>query len=116
MKSNKVYSLIESGILKFNTGYYKAAIEEYNKALEIDPNSCEAYLNRSLAQYNLGEFQESISDCNKVIELNPLLAVAYYNRGIAKVRLGNKKGGALDFKKAGKMGIPSALDAVKQYC
>ena len=36
----------EKGIAKSNLGDYKGAIQDYNKAIELDPNLAEAYLNR----------------------------------------------------------------------
>ena len=50
---------------------YENAIEDYNKAIEQNPNNELAYHNRANAKYNIGLYEEAIKDYNKVLELNP---------------------------------------------
>jgi tetratricopeptide (TPR) repeat protein len=59
------------------------AMEDYNKAIELDPNYADAYYNRGLAHYDLKEYERAIEDYNKAIELDPNYVNAYYNRGLA---------------------------------
>jgi tetratricopeptide (TPR) repeat protein len=64
----------------------KAAIADYTKAIEFNPQFADAYFNRGLAKYSLGDKNGSIADWTKAIEVNPQYAEAYYNRGYAKKR------------------------------
>jgi len=89
-----------SGVEKANSGDYQGAIEDYNKAIEINPNKAEAYVNRAFAKGELGDFRGAIEDCNKAIELNPKYAEAFYNRGFAK----------------GELGYSKAYEAIRKYC
>ena len=65
-------------------GDFSGAIANYTKAIKIDPNYADAYINRGLAKDNLEDYYGAIADYNKAIELDPNDAVAYYNRGVVK--------------------------------
>ena len=62
---------------------YNPAIEDFNKAIELNPNYAEAYSNRGLVYAKKGDYDRAIEDLNKAIELDPNYAEAYNNRGIA---------------------------------
>ena len=72
---------------KFEKGDFKGAIADYTKAIEINPQYSEAYINRGIAKSDLGDTQGAIADYNKAIDINPQYAVAYNNRGYAKYNL-----------------------------
>jgi len=79
----------------------KAAINDYNKSLSINPNYAEAYVNRGNARYKIaGDKQGAIDDYNKAISLNSNLAKAYQNRGAIRYNLGDKQGAIDDLKQA----------------
>lgn len=85
--------------------YYKKeefdkALEEYNKAIEVKPDSLETYFNRALAYTRKKEYDKAISDINKVIKLNPTLAEAYYTSGLIHEYLKDEDGALADYDKA----------------
>ncbi len=43
-----------SGVEKANSGDYQGAIEDYNKAIELNPKYAEAFYNRGFAKGELG--------------------------------------------------------------
>ena len=43
------------------------AIEDYNKAIELDPNYALAYIDRGFIYYNKGEYDRAIEDFNRTI-------------------------------------------------
>jgi tetratricopeptide (TPR) repeat protein len=96
----------------YKNGDFKSAIENYDKAIEINPKDAEAYFNRGNAKDDLGDKQAAIDDYDKAIEINPNLAEAYYNRGNAKDDLGNKQAAIDDYSKAIEIN-PNDADA---YC
>ena len=53
------------------------------RAIKINPDFADAYVNRGAAYDDLGRHQEAIDDCNTAIKINPDYADAYYNRGYA---------------------------------
>ena len=57
------------------------AIEDFNKAIQLNPDHALAYANRGVAYYYKGDYDCAIEDFNKVIQLNPDYALAYNNRG-----------------------------------
>jgi tetratricopeptide (TPR) repeat protein len=64
-------------------GYPDRALEDYDRALELDSGYADAYNNRGNIHTNWGEFDQAISDYNKAIELRPKDPVAYNNRSLA---------------------------------
>ena len=80
---------------------YERAIEDFDKAIEFNPNYVEAYYNRGVAYVKLNEHERAIKDFSKAIELNPALAEAYGNRGIVYLEIHRYEESARDLKKAG---------------
>jgi TPR repeat/Tetratricopeptide repeat len=85
---------------KYNQGDLESAIEDYNKALDINPQDAEAYYNRGNAKYNQGDLETAIEDYNKAIDINPKYANAYNNRGDAKSKQGDLDSAIEDYNKA----------------
>ena len=68
---------VSRGTSYFRLGQYQHAIEEYDKALKMDPNDAIGYYNRGLSYRRLGQYQRAIEDCDKAIELDPDNAEPY---------------------------------------
>ena len=58
-------------------------IDEYNKAIEINPNLAMAYRFRGFAYAKKRQYDKAITDYTKAIEINPKLTSAYARRGFA---------------------------------
>jgi len=72
----------------FDLGKFEDAIQNYDKAIELDSNVNSAcYYNRGTAYFSLGKFEDAIQDYNKAIDLNPNDESVYYNRGVAFIYL-----------------------------
>ena len=78
---------------------YKGAIEDYNKAIELNPNYTEAYKWRGKSKEGLGNYKGAIEDYNKAIELNPNYVEAYQMRSAMKYALDDVKGAMNDLEK-----------------
>jgi hypothetical protein len=48
--------------------------------------------------------------------LDPNNVDIYYFSGLLKIKMGDKKGGCLDLKKAGELGLEEAYELIKKYC
>ncbi|MDT9186184.1 tetratricopeptide repeat protein, partial [Limnospira sp. PMC 289.06] len=59
------------GFAHRSQGNYKAAIADYNRAIEINPNYHNAYNNRGFAHRSQGNYKAAIADYNRAIEINP---------------------------------------------
>jgi tetratricopeptide (TPR) repeat protein len=57
------------GFNKGKLGDYDEALQDYNKAIEMNPSFAYAYYNRGLAKYMLGNQNGPCSDCRKAQEM-----------------------------------------------
>ena len=96
----KLTEYCTNGDANLYTGHYDKAIEEYNKAIEIDPNDASIYVNRGRAKQENGDYREAIKDYSKAIEVDPKYSTSYSHRGGIKFDLGDKRGAIEDFSKA----------------
>src|SRR4030042_1179320 len=88
------------GNAKVGLQRYRWAIEDYTKALELDPEYAMAYYNRGAAKYGIQDYKGAITDYTRAIELDPEYAMAYYNRGLAKGKLQDYLGAISDYTRA----------------
>jgi tetratricopeptide (TPR) repeat protein len=81
-------------------GDYQKAIQDYNKAIEIDENYALAYCNRGFAKTAIRQCDAAINDCTKALEIDPTLIDALSNRACAKSAQGKYIEAIGDFTKA----------------
>jgi tetratricopeptide (TPR) repeat protein len=61
----------ERGYRRYKKGEYFGALTDFNKAIQINPNLADAYLNRRLVNEVLGNQQSSERDLLKAIAVDP---------------------------------------------
>ena len=86
-------------IEKYNKQNFRGAIEDYNQAIEINPNDADTYKKRGNARIALGDYQVAIEDYNQAIDINPNDAKAYKGRGLARSKLGEKQAAIEDYNR-----------------
>ena len=64
-----------------SVGEVRQAIEEYDKAIDIDPNLSSAYVNKANAYIHLRDHRRAMDSFDMAISVDPNSALAYYNRG-----------------------------------
>ncbi len=79
------------------------AIKDFDRAIELDPNSADAYNARGNVNAMAGKPAQSIRDFNRAIRCNRNFADAYYNRAIGRHDLGDRSGAKVDFHQAAKL-------------
>jgi len=79
---------------------FRAALQDYNKSLQLHPNNAPCLIDRSNILIELKEYQAVINDCNLSIQLDSTQANAYINRGIAYDWLGKTEQAMQDYDKA----------------
>lgn len=89
---------------------HEKAIENFNRAVEINPNFARAYSNRGVIYSDLKKFDRAIADCNIAIILDPNEAVSYYHRGVVYTELGHWEKAIKDYSKAIKLN-PNFIEA-----
>ena len=86
-KTMDAEAYLKQGREKFLLSQYTAAIQDYDKAIELDPYNALAYYSRGNAKFQLKHYTAAIQDYDKAIELNPNHDSAYFSRGNAKYKL-----------------------------
>ena len=93
-----IYS--KQGKAKYDDGDPKGAIDDFNQAIELNPDNAETYKFRAKAKVKLEDYQAAIEDYNQVIKLNPADASAYKERAEAKRKLSNHASAIEDYNQA----------------
>jgi len=62
---------------------YEEAIENYDKAIEIDRRFSEVWVAKGIALVGLERYNESIDCFDEAIKINPEYAEAWHNKGLA---------------------------------
>ncbi|RKY31419.1 MAG: hypothetical protein DRP74_04965 [Candidatus Omnitrophota bacterium] len=90
----------ERGNIYLSRGDFTRALNDYNKAIEINPGFDDAYNNRGFLYTKKGESEQAIHDFNKAIKVNPEPYLAYYNRGNAHRVQGNYEKAIRDYSRS----------------
>lgn len=96
----KANDYCNSGLKKLELENYQGSIEDYDKAVQLEPSNYDAYLNRGRCKYALKDYNNAIADFTIAIKINPNCNKAYSYRGQAKNRLKDYEGSIEDCTKA----------------
>ena len=91
---------ITDGIANLARGKPGPALENFERAIELEPNEATGYLGRANALNTLKRWEESLPDYHHALEIDPTLANAYVNRGVAYAHLGKPRKAIADYEKA----------------
>jgi tetratricopeptide (TPR) repeat protein len=79
---------------------YESAIENYAKALSLNPSNENAYCNRGYAYIKGRNWEQALADIEESIRLMPNSAYSFNNRGVVRSHLGDLQGALEDYEKA----------------
>lgn len=98
------------GMALKNNGVYEEAIKMFTKAIELDKNYVDAYLQRGHAYWvsDVISYRESMADFDKAISLAPANGEAYYQRGLFNAFLLNNEDARTDMEAAAGLGHKGA--------
>jgi tetratricopeptide (TPR) repeat protein len=96
---SKYDDAVLDGVANLNTGKTEKALEDFNRAIKIDPNKAAGYLGRANTLNIMERYEECLADYDKALAINPKLANAYINRGSAYSHLGEYKKAIADYEK-----------------
>lgn len=88
------------GTEKVSAKNYTGAIEDFTRAIEIDPFFKQAYENRGVAKFRLYDQTGAIADFTKALEIDPQDYSTYGRRGVARFNIQDYKGTIDDITKA----------------
>jgi tetratricopeptide (TPR) repeat protein len=95
-------------------GFPEAAVEQYHRALELEPDYVDAHHNLAVALASQGELLEAIRHYRRALELQPERADAHHNLGIALAAQGQREEAIRHYRQAlermpGRAGVHHAL-------
>jgi tetratricopeptide (TPR) repeat protein len=100
IEPKNVQTLHLMGLLAFQTGHHKNAVDIISQAIEINPNVASYYSIQGIALQILKEFDASVVNYDKAIALKPDYTEAYYNRGVALQELKQLDAAVASYDKA----------------
>ena len=106
--ASKYDDAVMDGASNLNTGKPEKALEDFNRAIKIDPKLAGGYLGRANTLNIMGRYGESIEDYDTVLEIDPKLANAYINRASAYSHLGEYEKAIADYEKG--LGLDPKID------
>lgn len=74
-----------------NQGNLDKAIEEYKKAIELNPNHLKAHMNLGAVYMQQKKYDQAIEEFNTVVKLNYYYGKAHYNLGYIYLLKGEKE-------------------------
>ncbi|MBT8129876.1 MAG: tetratricopeptide repeat protein, partial [Gammaproteobacteria bacterium] len=80
-------------------GQIAQALDDLNRAIELNPDLVAARFNRGAIHYSSEEFELALSDFDQCIAIDPHTAAPYFNRGSTRHALGNKAGAMEDLER-----------------
>ena len=81
-------------------GVLEKAIDDYSRAIVLNPDQAEIFYNRANSYADLGDHERAIDDYSQAIRLKPDFDAAYYNRANSHLRRGQLLRAVEDYKKA----------------
>jgi tetratricopeptide (TPR) repeat protein len=98
--SARVEELLASAAEHHDTGSYRYAVDDYHKAIELDPECVQAYCGLASVLVEQGKDDEAIRFYTNAIEIDGMVAEVYFRRGLAFVEIGHHKLAVNDFERA----------------
>ena len=89
------------------------AIEDYERAIILDPNDAATYFNRGIAYRRKGRYDAAISDFSEAILREPGNGEAYFGRGLVYLEKDEYIRAGYDFQKACDMGHKGGCEGLE---
>ncbi|MDJ0555567.1 MAG: tetratricopeptide repeat protein [Microcoleaceae cyanobacterium MO_207.B10] len=99
-RQQATHELYNQGLIKLQKRNNTGALEDYNRALNLNPNNYQSYNNKGIAIAQLGNFREAIENFQQALELNPKDPQSHHNLGAAYAELGELNQAIEYFSKA----------------
>jgi lipoprotein NlpI len=90
-KEKQAQKHFKKGFEYHNQGLVEKAIEEYQKAIQLNPNYIEVYMNLGAIYVDKKDYEQALQQFKKVVELNYYYGKAHYNLGMVYLYQGEKE-------------------------
>lgn len=95
---------------------YSQVMEDYNKAIDLNPDGAYSYFNRANLKLRLKNYDGALFDYNRAIKLEPEFADAYYNMALMLIYQQKFSLACAALSKAGELGQQKAYLVIQRYC
>lgn len=92
------------------------AVQDFNKAIQLQPKWPEAFYQRGFSYFAAGQSRLAIQDFDQTILQDSTYAEAYLNRGSVYYDLGNEEEACINWLKASQLGLELATQLTGQLC
>jgi tetratricopeptide (TPR) repeat protein len=93
-------ALNRRGHAYFNLGQTERAIQDFDEAIKLDPNSVQGFYNRAIAYFRIHQTDRAVRDFDQAIKLDPNNTYALTNRGVVYAAAGQYARALQDFDRA----------------
>merc|ERR1712123_96768 len=108
-QSENSKKLKDSGNEAFKSGNFENALDNYGKALTVDPMNkslnSKLYFNRATVHSKLGDLQKCVGDCTKALDNDPNYLKPLLRRAKSYVELKDFVNAVKDYEKAHELGL-----------
>lgn len=88
------------GFASLESGHDQEALEDFNKAIALNPKYADAHLNIGIALFKQGKLEPALQSYDQAIRLKPEASDAYQNRGVVLLNSNRLNEAAEDFNRA----------------
>jgi tetratricopeptide (TPR) repeat protein len=113
IESQEIYTSEDNSTV---TRYYRDAVRDYNRSIELNPDFPYSRFNRAYINSIMDELEPALDDYSSCIGISPDLGQAYYNRGLLNIFLDSLPEGCRDLSQAGELGIEAAYRVIYKFC
>lgn len=95
---------VNRGILRLRRGDVDSAIQDFDRAIRLDPGQAEAYLNKGVALVRRSDAATAIQLFTVALERNTARpAIAHFGRAVAHEKSGNVRAAYFDYRRASEL-------------
>lgn len=96
-QAQTVEDFFESGFINYTNGQYRESVNDFTKAIALEPKQHHLYYHRGLSYDYLRDHGAAIKDFDKALEINPNDAQCYLARALSKAAIKDYKGAIEDY-------------------
>lgn len=110
------HALLSIGQEMYRQEDYESAAYFSEKVIVKDRDNAMAHYLKGRANHKQGKVRDALGNYNKAINISPEFGEAYLHRGAVKLYLKQKSGACQDLRKAAKLDVEGAEQALRKNC
>lgn len=89
--------IIARGMEYHASGDFKSALDEFEKAVDFNPESYEAHFQRGRVLVDINEYKPALAEFERALSIDPTRAEAFNGRGVVRTKMGKYEDALKDF-------------------